>query len=108
MSLVFEAGHVDLLLEASPIVWLQVAYLGVVMTVAGVGTWYFLVARYQLHVVAPFLLLVPVCSVAGGVVFLGERLGPSMLAGGILIIIGVAFATFRRPGRLRPDTVQEP
>ena len=38
----------------------------------------------------PFLLLLPVTAVAGGVLFLGETLTPTTVAGGLLAIGGVA------------------
>lgn len=108
LSLLFETGHATAISEASVLAWMQIAYLGLVMTVLGQGAWYFLVARYPLHSVAPFLLLVPVCSVAGGVIFLGERLTPATVLGGALIIAGVAVATLTLPKwlkRLSPTRV---
>jgi O-acetylserine/cysteine efflux transporter len=97
LSLVFEKDHIATIIEAPMKAWLQVGYLGFVMTVLGIGTWYSLVARYPLHLVAPFLLLVPVFSVAGGVIFLAETLAPSTVAGGVIILVGVAVATIKHP-----------
>lgn len=97
LSLFFEKNHIAAIVGAPVMAWLQVGYLGLVMTGVGIGSWYYLVARYPLHLVAPFLLLVPVCSVAGGVFFLGETLTLSTLAGGGLIVAGVAIATIWVP-----------
>ncbi|MEO9652761.1 MAG: EamA family transporter [Roseobacter sp.] len=97
LSLIFEQDHISTIAQAPIVAWLQIGYLGLVMTVLGIGTWYYLVARYPLHLVAPFLLLVPVCSVAGGVVFLSEVLTSSTIFGGVLIMIGVAVATIKLP-----------
>ena len=106
LSVIFEKGHIAMIAGASMTAWLQVGYLGFVMTVLGIGTWYYLVARYPLHLVAPFLLLVPVFSVAGGAIFLGENPAMSTIAGGILIMTGVAIATVRIP-RWGRETVAE-
>jgi O-acetylserine/cysteine efflux transporter len=46
--------------------------------------------------VAPFLLLLPVFSVLGGFLFLGERLGRSEMLGGAIVIVGVALVTIER------------
>ena len=46
--------------------------------------------------VVPFLLLVPVTSIVGGVLFLGETLTPWIIAGGILIMTAVAFIHWRQ------------
>jgi O-acetylserine/cysteine efflux transporter len=97
MSLIFESGHVEAIRAAAPIVWIAVAYLGLVMTAIGYGMWYSLVRRNPVSQVAPFLLLLPVFGVAGGYVFLGENLGPWALLGGAIVIAGVAFILIERP-----------
>ena len=79
---------------AAPLLaWAQPAYLGLAMTAFGVGSWYALILRYPLHRVAPYLLLVPVWSLLGGVVLLGEVLPTLTLIGSGLILAGVALAT---------------
>lgn len=97
LSLAFEDGQIAEIQKASPVIWMQVAYLGLGMTVVGQGIWFYLVARHPLHDVAPFLLLVPVFSIVAGVAFLGESLSVMIIAGGVLIIAGVAVATLGSP-----------
>jgi drug/metabolite transporter (DMT)-like permease len=46
--------------------------------------------------VAPFLLLTPVTSVLGGAALLGEALTPTILAGGAVVIAGVALLVIER------------
>lgn len=99
LSLIFESGQIVAIRQASAVIWMQVAYLGLGMTVVGQGIWFYLVARHPLHEVAPFLLLVPVFSIVASMVFLNEALSPIAIVGGILIIMGVAIAT------LWPSTV---
>ena len=95
--MVFENGQIAQMRQASPAIWMQVAYLGLGMTVVGQGIWFYLVARHPLHDVAPFLLLVPVFSIAAGVVFLGETLSVMACLGCALIISGVGAATIGSP-----------
>ena len=79
MSFLFEKNQMDLVLNANISVWLAVLYLGLVMTALGYYFWYTLIRTYQVERVAPFLLLLPVFSLAGGVIFLGEALSLSLI-----------------------------
>lgn len=96
MSLIFESDHIAAIRTAPPIVWIAVAYLGLIMTAIGYGMWYTLVRRNPISQVAPFLLLLPVWGIAGSHLFLGESLAPIALLGGALVIGGVAFIVFDR------------
>ncbi|MEP3629806.1 MAG: EamA family transporter [Hyphomicrobiales bacterium] len=94
MSFLFEEGQVEALQGAAPIVWWAVVYLGVVMTALGYYFWNTLIRRHDVGKVAPFLLLLPVFSVIGGVLFLNELPTLTKLAGGAIILFGVAIILF--------------
>ena len=96
MSFLIESDHLDAIRNADLIVWAAVLYLGLVMTGLGYGIWYTLVRRNPVSQVAPFLLLLPVFAVLGGVVFLGETLTIKVMIGGAIVISGVAFILFDR------------
>lgn len=96
MSLVFESDHVNLVMIANMSVWWAVLYLGLVMTALGYYFWYTLIRTYQVEKVAPFLLLLPVFSLAGGVIFLGEALSFMKVIGGLVVILGVAFVSIEK------------
>lgn len=96
MSAIFETGQKQALVEAGWVVWGAVAYLGLVMTALGYFLWNTLIRAHDVGRVAPFLLLLPVCSVAGGVFFLGEDLSMGRLLGGAVVICGVALITFEK------------
>ena len=64
-------------------------YLGVVMTAIGYSAWYYVLARYPVPMVMPFLLLLPVAAIFGAVTVLGEVPDPMVLAGGMVVIFGV-------------------
>ncbi len=91
MSLIFETGQIEAIRNATAVVWLAVLYLGLVMTAFGYGIWYTLVRKHPISHIAPFLLLLPVFSVIGGVLFLGEVLTWSAIVGGLIVMAGVAF-----------------
>jgi len=89
-SLVLESGHLGLLQNATLIGWGSVVYMGIVMTALGYGIWYHLLKKYDVNQVIPFLLLLPVTSILGAVLFLGERPSIRILIGGAVVITGVA------------------
>jgi O-acetylserine/cysteine efflux transporter len=89
-SLVLESDHLSLLKNATLIGWGSVIYMGIVMTALGYGIWYHLLKKYEMNQVVPFLLLLPVSSILGAVLFLGERPSMRILIGGVVIITGVA------------------
>lgn len=90
VSLAVEDGPWQAIRSAGWVVWATVLYLGLVMTALGYGFWYTLIRRNPVSQVAPFLLLLPVFAVLGGVVFLGEVLNAGTLLGGAIVIAGVA------------------
>ena len=95
-SLVLEDDHLAYLAAAGWVVWGTVLYMGIVMTALGYGLWYSLVGRFPLARVGPFLLLMPVFSVLGGVTLLGESLTLRVAIGGAIVIAGVAVILVRR------------
>jgi len=106
-SLVFEENHLAVIRSADWVVWSTVVYLGLIMTALGYGLWYTLVSRHPVHHVAPFLLLMPVFSVIGGVTVLGESLGMQTMLGGLVVIGGVAFIVLERAPRPAAETLPE-
>ena len=89
-SLLIENGHLESIRNATIIGWGTVIYLGVIMTAVGYGIWYHILKKYDINQVMPFLLLLPVSSIIGAVLFLGERPSLNTILGGTIIIIGVA------------------
>lgn len=69
-------------------------YLGIMVTAVGYGIWYHILKKYDVNQAMPFLLLLPVSSIIGAVLFLGERPNPNTILGGTIIIIGVAVIIF--------------
>jgi len=103
-SWIFEQDQLEQVQTASLGAWSSVIYLGIVMTALGYGLWYRLLGHYGVNQVMPFLLLLPVTSVCGGIFFLGESLTVKIALGGSLAIIGVALITIRRLPQKQPVT----
>ena len=99
-SFLFESDQVAQVQSASLPAWGAVVYLGLIMTALAYAIWYRLLGHYSVNQVMPFLLLLPVTSVLGGILFLDESLTVKIALGGGLAIAGVAMITLQRiPGR---------
>jgi len=94
-SYLLEDNQIDQIITASPAAWAAVVYLGLVMTTLGYAMWYRLLGLYDVNMVMPFLLLLPVASVIGGYLFLDEILTTKIAIGGLLALAGVAIITLR-------------
>ena len=94
-SWLLEQNQLEQIATAPIPAWAAVMYLGLVMTALGYGLWYRLLGHYSVNQVMPFLLLLPVTSVFGGIFFLGESLTIKIALGGGLAVIGVAMITIQ-------------
>jgi O-acetylserine/cysteine efflux transporter len=102
-SFAFESDHLAHIQSADWVVWGTVVYLGLVMTAFGYSLWYSLIGRHPVSRVGPFLLLMPVFSILGGVLLLGETLTPLIALGGVTVITGVALIMVRRGAEVAPE-----
>ena len=93
MSAIFEDGQVEAIRNANPLVWWTVLYLGLIMTCLDYYFWNTLIRHHDVSKVAPFLLLLPVFSVLGGNVFLGETFTIDKFYGGATILLGIVVIT---------------
>ena len=85
---------------------LALAYVVIVSTAFGFGSWTWLLRRHPASRVAPFTLLVAPIGIVTAWVARGERPNPAELLGALVVLIGLAFVTsaVRVPrGRTRPD-----
>lgn len=89
-SFLLETGQWEAVKSATIVGWGAILYLGIVMTTIGYGIWYHILKKYDVNQVMPLLLLVPVVSIVGAAVFLGERPTVLTLLGGLIVIGGVA------------------
>ena len=90
ISLFIEDGQWESITSASALDWSIVFYLSVIMTVVGYSLWYHLLRICDVSKISPFLMLLPVTSIAAGIVLLEEQFTMTMGIGGALVMIGVA------------------
>jgi len=77
----------------SPLGWASVLYLSLLSTVLGYSVFYTLVSRGAVSKLSIQLYLIPIISVVGGVILLGESLSIVTIAGGGLMLVAIALAT---------------
>jgi len=99
MSLLFEHGQLASLITADQRGWLALAYTIFIGGIFGFGLWFWLIARCSMGRVAPFGLLLPVFAFISSVLFLGDRMTPKLIVGGLLAISGVAITQVRSSAR---------
>ena len=71
-------------------------YLTVLGTVAAFWLYYWLLSRIESTKAMMISLVTPLIAVVIGAIFLGERLPPQTLLGGILIIASISLIVMRR------------
>jgi drug/metabolite transporter (DMT)-like permease len=76
--------------------WTAVLYLSLLSTVIANLIFYTLVDRQMVSRFAVQLYIVPLVSVVGGVLILGEQLGLATVVGGAMLLVAVGLATFSR------------
>jgi len=76
-------------------IWVA-AYLGVMVTVAGLFLWLHLLRTVPARVAASVQYLQPVFGIAASAALFGDRLGPLFAAGVILVLGGLALAVANR------------
>ena len=96
-SWLFEDGQWEAIKTAGWIGWGVVIYMGLIMTALGYAIWYRLLGIYNVTQVLPYLMLLPVMSIAGSMLFLGERLSIVELIGSAIVIFGVWIITTYKP-----------
>jgi O-acetylserine/cysteine efflux transporter len=84
---------------------LGLLYIVVIATLLGYGLWNWLLSHHPSSVVAPFSMLVPVVGVLSSWLVFGEVIDTVELIAGVLVILGVLFAS--RPARRAPAVPTE-
>lgn len=75
--------------------WMAVLYLALLSTVLANTIYFMLVGRQSVSKLSVQLYLVPLVSVVGGIVILGESLSVFTVAGGVVLLLAVSLATRR-------------
>jgi drug/metabolite transporter (DMT)-like permease len=98
-----------LMIPAQAVTWASLAYLVVFGSVAMFALYLFALGRWTASAVSYMTLLIPLVSVPLSGLLTGERITPSLLAGGAIALVGVYVGAFLtdRPGRSSATSVPE-
>ena len=94
-SALLERGQLGTLLTAEPGQWIAVLTFSLGGFVCAYTIWYGLLRRHPMDRVVPFMLLMPVIGVAFSAAAFGERPALQELAGGAVILAGLALVVLR-------------
>ena len=85
----------DALIQVQPVTLITALYTAVFGSLIGYGIWNRLLGLYPSSAVVPFTLLVPVVGMTAAWLVLSERPSAAEIAGGLLLLAGVATAVLR-------------
>ena len=80
------------------VAWLNLAYLAIFCSALSNFLYVYALSALGPIAVSPYINLIPVVGVLGGVALLGEKLVWSQLLGGVVILAGVLLVSWKRPG----------
>jgi O-acetylserine/cysteine efflux transporter len=84
--------------------WVGLVLIALIGFAAGYMLWYRLLARNRIDQLLPFTLLMPAMGVATSALVLHEPLPPTLLAGGAIILAGLAIIVWPQRVAPRPAT----
>ena len=83
-------------------------YSAIGATIIGHGSLYYLLQRYEVNHVAPFITLSSLFAVIFGIVFMGDTLTVNIVIGGLLTLLGVTVIALRNARQSTPSGVRVP
>jgi len=95
MTLMFEDGHIEQVMNMDYVGILMVLYTSVLSTIVGYGGINYLLRRYPVTLISPFMVSVPVFATIGSVIFLGETLSVKFIAGALVTLSGLGIIHYR-------------
>ena len=85
-----ETGQWQSLTTATPLQWLQLGFVILFGFYFAYASWFALLKRVPMNVAAPFVLLMTPIGLVTAVVALGETMSPAQIAGGSVLLLGLA------------------
>ena len=101
-TLLIEQGQWQSLATADGLQWAALAFVGIVGFYLAYMCWFTLLKQCRLDEAGPFLLLMPAVGIVTAALVLGESVSVAQLAGGAVILGGLAIVSGLRLPKLRP------
>ncbi|MDG1708045.1 MAG: EamA family transporter [Emcibacteraceae bacterium] len=95
MTIMFEENHVEQVMNLDYVGVLMVLYTSVLSTIVGYGGINYLLRRYPVTLISPFMVSVPVFATIGSVIFLGETLSTKFIIGSLVTLSGLGIIHYR-------------
>ena len=95
MSVFFESPGIDTFSGLKLIDYWSPVYSAVGATIIGHGSLYYLLQRYEVNSVAPFITLSTLFAIGYSIVLMDDMLTPKVVAGGLLTLLGVTIIALR-------------
>lgn len=95
-----ESGQIEAVQTATMMDWLALGFVGLFGFYFAYVAWFALLRRCRIDEVAPFTLLMPATGLVTAWLVLGEAISPAQIAGGLVIVAGLAIVVGVRLPRL--------
>lgn len=101
-TLLLETGQWQSVVTATWLEWAMLGFVAVVGFYFAYMAWFTLLKQCRLDEASPFLLLMPVVGIVTAALVLGESVSAAQLAGGAVILFGLAIVSGLGLPRLKP------
>ena len=95
LTVVIERPSVEHIKSIALIDYWSPVYSAIGATIVGHGSFYYLLQRYQVNDVAPFITLSSLFAVLFGILLLGDQMTWRIVVGGLLTLVGVTVVAMR-------------
>lgn len=104
----FECPTAEFVLSLALTDYWTVIYSAVGATIIGHGMLYYLLQRYPINSVAPFITLSTLFAIIFGVLLIDDVLTVKIIAGGLLTLLGVTIVAIRNAKEDMPTSIRTP
>lgn len=108
LSLMIESPDAQLLASIRWQDYWSPVYSAIGATIVGHGSFYYLLQRYPVNQVSPFITLSTLFAILFGVTLMGDELTPRIVTGGLLTLIGVTIIAKRNASKDIPTSQRVP
>ncbi|MBT5187065.1 MAG: EamA family transporter [Kordiimonadaceae bacterium] len=95
MTLLFEENQIAQVMNMDMVVISSVLYTSILSTIVGYGGMNYLLRRFPVTLISPFMVSVPVFATISSVLFLGEELSAKFILGSIVTLSGLGVIHLR-------------
>ncbi len=95
LTMLIERPTIEFVKSIALVDYWSPVYSAVGATIVGHGSFYYLLQRYEVNDVAPFITLSSLFAVGFGILFMGDQLTTRIVLGGLLTLFGVTVVAVR-------------